>query len=398
MFVFYINFEFRSTKTNKYFFNQLANMTIIYTDSQILDLEWVPYISLPNDYVKTSSLDEYLESTDTNKIAFTTHRLHCDSDSYMTFEKKISQLTQNSRLVFSFESELHNHHWQLFRKVYSPNLFWCLPGQVNDNDPMAHHILPWQDWFKTTSKIYQNLPQVVDRFRPYEVKPKMFDALLGVVKPHRSFAYTKIKNSELNDLTIMTYGGTWKDDDFYAKDYFIWESEGVEPLQKIIGTADHVDYLGQYAHLSQVIPIDVYNQTAYTVVAETDHDNTLSCFTEKIVKPMIARRLFVVFSGYRYLANLRASGIQTFGSIIDESYDLVKNDEERYSMVIEQMKWLAKQPQEEIFERIKPIVEHNYNLVMNKDWIRFAIDHIDNVIANFDNIKLSPTFRHPFVN
>lgn len=373
-------------------------MTIIYTDSQILDLEWVPKLSLPPDYVKASSLEEYLNSNDPNKIAFTTHRLHCDHDGYLTFEKKISQLTEASRLVFSFESELHNYHWSLFRKLYKPNLFWCLPGQVNDNQYMAHHVLPWQDWFKTTTQIYKNLPQVVDRFQPYTVKPKLFDALLGVLKPHRTFAYEGIRNSELNDLTIMTYGGAWKDDDFYAKDYFIWESNGVEPLQKIIGTADHVNYLGQYAHLSQVIPVDVYNQTAYTVVAETDHDNTLSCFTEKIVKPMIARRLFVVFSGYRYLANLRALGVQTFGSVIDESYDTVKDDETRYSMVIEQMKWLAKQPQEEIFKQIQPIVEHNYNLIMNRDWVKAAADRVSDVIANFENMKLFPTFGHPFVN
>jgi len=373
-------------------------MTLVYTDSQILDLEWLPNLNLPVNYTKTHDLDEFLASPAQDKIAFTTHRLHCDWDGYRTFESKIDALTEASRLVFSFESELHNYHWNLFRRLHKPNLFWCLPGQVNDNDAMAHHILPWGDWFKTTAGIYNNLPQVVAQFKPYNTKPKMFDALLGVIKPHRTYAYEAIRASELNDVTIMTYGGAWKEDEFYAKDYFIWEKDGVEPLQKIIGTADHVDYLGQYAHLSQVIPIDVYNQTAYTVLAETDHDNTLSCFTEKIAKPMIGRRLFLVFSGYRYLHNLRALGFQTFGSIIDETYDTVKDDDTRYGMVIEQMKWLAQQPQEEIYAKIQPIVEHNYNLLMTREWVKYSAGAINTVLDNFENIKLSPTFGNPFVN
>ena len=100
--------------------------------------------------------------------------------------------------------------------------------------------------------------------------------------------------------------------------------------------------------MSRVIPISVFNQTAYSIVAETDFDNTLSMFTEKIAKPMIARRLFVVFSGYQYLHNLRKQGYRTFDGIIDEGYDQIRDDQTRLNAAFEQVLWLCEQDQQQI--------------------------------------------------
>ena len=48
-------------------------------------------------------------------------------------------------------------------------------------------------------------------------------------------------------------------------------------------------YLGKLVSLSQIIPVDIYNSTAYSVVCETNYDNHYSFYTEKIVKPIIAK-------------------------------------------------------------------------------------------------------------
>jgi hypothetical protein len=81
--------------------------------------------------------------------------------------------------------------------------------------------------------------------------------------------------------------------------------------------------------LSQVIPLSIYNQTAYSVVAETNYDNNYIFNTEKIVKPILARRLFLVVSGQHYLRNLRSLGFKTFDGIIDETYDTIADFEQR---------------------------------------------------------------------
>lgn len=358
-------------------------MILVYSDSQIIDLEWLPNINFPYQYKICHSFDEYVNDKSEVKVAFTTYRLHCDYDvncsAYIGFEDKINKLSEISNIVFSIESELHNYHWTIWDRCHNKNVFWILPGTVNDNQNMIDQIIIWGDWLKTTARIYKNLPNKLEEIKYNVTKPKYFDALLGSSKPHRDFVFNSVKENNLEEKFIMTYGGKWNDNEFYAKDYFIWE-DNVSPHQKIIGTADFVDYCGELAHLSQVIPVDVFNQTTYSIVAETDHDNTLSCFTEKIAKPLIARRLFVVFSGYKFLYNLRRLGFKTFDGIIDESYDLEIDDNLRYQLAFEQVIKLCNTDQNEILQQIMPIVEYNHNLIMSQDWTIYATNQITDVV------------------
>lgn len=353
---------------------------LIYSDSEIIALDWLPNIDFKYPYMVVHDIDQYEHQSADYKIAFTTHRLHCDLDTvYIGFEDKINRLSSIGDLVFSFESELHDFHWQIWEQCHHDNVYWLLPGAVNDCERINSHIIFWGDWFKTTSMLYKQLPNKVQEILPFETKPRYFDALLGSPKPHRDFVFNAVKENKLDDKVVMTYGGSWKDDEFYAKDYFIWE-EGTTPVADIIGTADWANYHGQCVHLSQIIPIKTFNETAYSIVAETDFDNTLSFFSEKTAKPIIARRLFVAFTGYKFLHNLRAQGFKTFGHVIDESYDLEIDDNKRYSMAFEQVKRLCDLPQQEIYAQIQPVVEHNYQLLMTRDWTRWPAKKIEQVI------------------
>jgi len=359
----------------------------IYSDSQIIDLDWLPRIKFPFPYKVYHSFEDYANSSSKIKLAFTTHRLHCDHDincsAYQGFEDKIIKLSEISNYVFTIESELHNYHWKIWDQCHRKNVYWIVPGTVNDVPEMIDNIIIWADWFKTTTAIYKDLPNQLGLLKHNVVKSKYFDALLGSRKPHRDFVYNAISANNLNEKIIATYGGHWDDNKFYAEDYFIWE-DGVKPLQKIIGTADYVDYHGHSAHLSQIIPIDVFNQTAYSIVAETDHDNTLSCFTEKTAKPLIAKRLFVVFSGYKFLHNLRRLGFKTFSDVIDESYDLILNDTVRYSMAFEQVKQLCNMDQSLVLKKIESIVDYNHDLIMSQDWTSWAANHINDLLRSLD--------------
>jgi hypothetical protein len=360
-------------------------MILVYTDSQLLDLEWFPKIVFPEPIELCRSFVDYIASTNPNKIAFTTHRLHCDDDvngaAYRGFEDKINQLSAVSRLVFTFESELHNFHWAIWQQCHHDNVYWIVPGQVNDRDDINSNIIFWGDWFKTTTAIYKELPDKLAQIQPYNTKPRYFDALLGVTKPHRTFVANAVTENNLQDKFILTYGGKWKDTEFYAKDYFVWEPDCV-PVGDIIGTADWVEYCGIRTGLSRVIPINVFNDTAYSIIAETDYDNTLSFFSEKTAKPLIARRLFVAFTGYKFLQNLRSAGFNTFGTVIDESYDLIINDQERYAAAFEQVKRLCNMDQQQVYTQIRDIVEHNHNHIMSTNWVGYAADKITAIIKS----------------
>jgi hypothetical protein len=69
-------------------------------------------------------------------------------------------------------------------------------------------------------------------------------------------------------------------------------------------------------------------------------------------------------------------GFQTFDGIIDESYDLIKHDSDRYTAAFEQVRYLCSVPQNQILPKIRSIVDHNHEVVMNTDWVKFATDNI----------------------
>ena len=124
----------------------------------------------------------------------------------------------------------------------------------------------------------------------------------------------------------------------------------------------------------------MYNNTAYSIVAETDADNSLSFFSEKTAKPLIARRLFVAFTGYRFLYNLRELGFKTFGDVIDESYDEIFNARERYQAAFYQVRRLCEMDQRMVLDKIKYILEHNHNHIMTTNWNDFSIKRVNDLI------------------
>ena len=71
--------------------------------------------------------------------------------------------------------------------------------------------------------------------------------------------------------------------------------------------------------------------------------------------------------------------MSTFGDVIDESYDLIEDNFERYQVAFEQVKRLCSMDQVEVYNKIHSVLEHNYNHIMNTDWTEFAIEQINRV-------------------
>lgn len=293
---------------------------------------------------------------------------------------EIKYFSDIADLVFVVENELF-HNWAKSQN-FKPNVHIILPGSPGIT---IRNSLLRPYWLQYVSDIYRQLPDKLTELNPYQSKPKMFDALLGYPRDYRTFIYDSILKNNLQNHILTSYNtvDTSSKDHFYAKDYFIWEP-GTELLENenLEYTSNYVSYLGIRCMLSAVMPIQVYNQTAYSIVAETHVKTEVSFFTEKIAKPLLARRLFVVFANYRYLYNLRQLGFRTFNGIIDESYDEIYNNENRWAMAFEQVRQLCNRNQQEIFAMIKPIVEHNYQLMMDTDWDQQTADYITHTVKN----------------
>jgi hypothetical protein len=251
----------------------------------------------------------------------------------------------------------------------------------NIDEDMIHEILPSikvkEEVFKQDAIVRLNKDQiiaqitnlVIDKIKNNVVlKNKVTDyADLFFGLPHKAKVELKVLRPVIfsDKLTYFTDEETNFSQD---PNQWRWELEGMVMHDVPAWTIDHVDYYGHNMSVSQIIPMNVYNQTAYSVVAETCWQNDFAFFTEKTVKPIIAQRLFVMFAGKGYLANLRRLGFKTFGDVIDESYDDELDDLVRWAKAWIQVKWLSEQPQELILERIRPVVEHNARVMLTTDW------------------------------
>ena len=273
-----------------------------------------------------------------------------------SFETKIEHAIEVCSAVVILVSELHADSTRFIVNHQHPKIKYFICGVIN-----GYTFDHWMNWFTTSCEFYLGT-DILTQLTPYKVKSKYFDILLGWRKPHRDIVNNFINDNTFKDKVTMTY---LTDRSKTIDQQGIWE---VNIPQNTFNTVTSINYLGKPVSISQIIPVDIYNQTAYTVVAETNYDNHYSFYTEKIVKPILAERLFIVFSGQHYLRNLRSLGFKTFDGIIDETYDSIEDNNLRFKLACEQMQYLIDQSQDKILEQIRPITEHNKRVMMSTDW------------------------------
>lgn len=108
-----------------------------------------------------------------------------------------------------------------------------------------------------------------------------------------------------------------------------------------------------------------------THVDSNDHGVTL---TEKIYKPILAGKPFLVVGQKDILKLLRAQGFKTFHPIIDESYDDIEDSYARIDFVCLELKKLNELPLDDFIKMInscQDIIQHNLRLVEHfskEDW------------------------------
>ena len=285
------------------------------------------------------------------------------------FEGELDLLIDNADQIIILGSELHDITVEFIKKYQHPKIIHLLCGQIQG---IGHSH--WHDWINRTVNFYRD-SSTLDALTPYMVKPKTFDILLGLSRPHRDILYNHINQNNLTNQVIMTYINHTDPIPMEDSNVWIWEDGITLPNTNIKWTVTPVHYQGKDMSLSQIIPSKIYNQTAYSVVAESNFSSEFVFTTEKIVKPILAERLFLLFGGVGYLQHLQNIGFKTFNGIIDESYDLETDYVKRGRMICEQIDYLIGQPQEEILTKIRPITEHNKNLILTTNW-NYNLDKI----------------------
>jgi hypothetical protein len=200
-------------------------------------------------------------------------------------------------------------------------------------------------------------------------RPYLFDCMLGRKKTDRDYIESLYHASPHKNKILFTY---YKNN---IKDG-IWDF----PVDNIQDSGQLIKHNNNMIVPCTVIPTSVYNQTYYSIVSETLVFNEYNFYTEKIAKPILAKRPFVVFSGQYYLKNLKSLGFKTFDCVINEEYDNVADYNTRAAMAWEQVEKLMALDPTDVYFRTEHVREYNYHLFRSNDWTKHTKKIISQIL------------------
>jgi len=205
-----------------------------------------------------------------------------------------------------------------------------------------------------------------------------FDCLLGARREHRDFVMLGLQHHDLLDHSITTYRdiftGHWIESTPERIQQcwpgqtlqYPYVSNNLDPAWEVKPKMDN--------SVSGLVPWEIYNRTWFSVICETLASGRVFLSAEKMGKCLQARRLFVTFAIQGFLQRYRDWGFETFGNVLDESYDLENDDTLRWSKAFDQVLYLCQQNMPALLQKLKPQLDHNHHrLYQLKQEIRSVI-------------------------
>ena len=109
---------------------------------------------------------------------------------------------------------------------------------------------------------------------------------------------------------------------------------------------------------------NMYIDSYFSVVTETIFDGPYSFRTEKIWKPIAMGHPWIVAANAGYYRDIRNLGFQTFGHVIDESFDQIQNDWDRANRIVEVVEDLCRQDLASFLKECYNVCKYNQQLMI----------------------------------
>jgi hypothetical protein len=246
-----------------------------------------------------------------------------------------------------------------------PGLVWLISG--NSSADQYHNTVYWPElefmYWRTVNRDYSAIYHLQPRSRAYI-------ALCRIDKLWRKVFMSDLWNHQLHHRGYFSYNQylLGSDDDYHgcalSNDYLAACQKRVDEF--IAAGPFLVDDLDSTAHNTYDQNMTgLYAESYFNIVLETmiDVDNSGGQFvTEKTFKPIFNNQFFVAVSSVDHLKHLRDLGYQTFGRCIDESYDTITNNQDRFEAVLDLTKSLIRSGLDnlhQLYIELAPEIRHN---------------------------------------
>ena len=104
---------------------------------------------------------------------------------------------------------------------------------------------------------------------------------------------------------------------------------------------------------------ELYTDTYFSIITETNYDAPKACFSEKIYKALLIGHPFIAVSSYKFYKALKNRGYKTFDQLINESFDDITDNSDRLSAIVNSINELCLQDLDKFLDNARPICKHN---------------------------------------
>lgn len=169
-----------------------------------------------------------------------------------------------------------------------------------------------------------------------------------------------------NKLQGLVSGGAWFDT--HAIDEPIYQTVEYNHYKSVLTanypkTIDVTDLVNQVPNLTN--NLEIYESSQLTVVTESHFDQSGGLFiTEKTFRPLLVGHPFMILGQKGTLEKLRSWGFSTDFDGIDQLYDLIEDDQERFLHFHRSLKDWYNVPSEEkklMLQKWKSTIKHNFD-------------------------------------
>jgi len=163
-----------------------------------------------------------------------------------------------------------------------------------------------------------------------------------------------------------------------------------------INRTDLVNFYGDSeitSNSSATYNVQHYQQCAIDVVMETLFDDSRLHLTEKILRPIACGKPFILAGTWGSLAYLRSYGFQTFGHLIDESYDTVQDPVRRLQAIARAMRDIARMPaarRQKLYRAMQTVADYNQQHFFSDTFAaQLNTEYLANMQAGLRTVKES---------
>jgi hypothetical protein len=307
--------------------------------------------------------------------------IHCfffDQEPYYDFNldilgepiKRLHQMNRTSILANSEHSEIK----QQFLQSYNMKDWYYF-----------YHGFAALDWYRDFQYLHS---RVFDQF------DKVFICYNHLISNLRSHRLHLVSNLIKNDLTkyghvslfLQDETGTWQDT-VNSPDTPL-DPRACSIIQDTLSKVNEpliIDTDTPNGSLSANVDINQLTSALWHVVTETVYFLPKLHLTEKVFKPIVAKRPFILVAAPGNLAYLKSYGFKTFGRWIDESYDLEPDHYIRIEKITAEIAKLCAMDRtalEQMHTEMKEILEYNFNHF----YTTFKEVIINELVVNFNSV------------